>query len=87
MPQGGNTGLVGGQTPDRSGEEIILSTLRRRWVERMISSPLKSGVCPPTSPVLPPCGVIGARASAQAATAADTSAVLAGRTSAILLMR
>lgn len=25
VPQGGNTGLVGGQTPDRSGEEILLS--------------------------------------------------------------
>lgn len=25
VPQGGNTGLVGGQTPDRSGREILLS--------------------------------------------------------------
>jgi FAD/FMN-containing dehydrogenase len=28
VPQGGNTGLVGGQTPDESGDEIILSTQR-----------------------------------------------------------
>ncbi len=28
VPQGGNTGLVGGQTPDETGEEIILSTQR-----------------------------------------------------------
>ena len=28
VPQGGNTGLVGGQTPDSSGDEIILSTQR-----------------------------------------------------------
>ncbi len=27
-PQGGNTGLVGGQTPDDSGDEIIVSTQR-----------------------------------------------------------
>jgi FAD/FMN-containing dehydrogenase len=28
VPQGGNTGLVGGQTPDRSGREIVLSLSR-----------------------------------------------------------
>ena len=28
VPQGGNTGLVGGQIPDRSGQQIILSLLR-----------------------------------------------------------
>jgi FAD/FMN-containing dehydrogenase len=28
VPQGGNTGLVGGQTPDRSGREILLSLNR-----------------------------------------------------------
>ncbi|HYA79444.1 MAG TPA: FAD-binding oxidoreductase, partial [Methylocystis sp.] len=28
VPQGGNTGLVGGQTPDSSGREIILSLQR-----------------------------------------------------------
>jgi FAD/FMN-containing dehydrogenase len=28
VPQGGNTGLVGGQTPDASGSQIILSLLR-----------------------------------------------------------
>ena len=34
-PQGGNTGLVGGQTPDASGEEIILSTQRLRRVREV----------------------------------------------------
>ena len=28
VPQGGNTGLVGGQTPDSSGDQIVLSTQR-----------------------------------------------------------
>ena len=28
VPQGGNTGLVGGQTPDMSGKQIVLSLLR-----------------------------------------------------------
>jgi FAD/FMN-containing dehydrogenase len=28
VPQGGNTGLVGGQVPDRSGRQIVLSTSR-----------------------------------------------------------
>ncbi len=28
VPQGGNTGLVGGQTPDASGRQIVLSTRR-----------------------------------------------------------
>ena len=28
VPQGGNTGLVGGQTPDESGDQLILSTQR-----------------------------------------------------------
>ena len=34
-PQGGNTGLVGGQTPDASGEEIILSTQRLRAIREV----------------------------------------------------
>jgi FAD/FMN-containing dehydrogenase len=28
VPQGGNTGLVGGQTPDESGQEVVLSLAR-----------------------------------------------------------
>ena len=28
VPQGGNTGLVGGQIPDESGRELVLSTRR-----------------------------------------------------------
>jgi len=35
VPQGGNTGLVGGQTPDESGEEIILSTQRLKAVREV----------------------------------------------------
>jgi FAD/FMN-containing dehydrogenase len=35
VPQGGNTGLVGGQTPDESGEEIILSTQRLKRVREV----------------------------------------------------
>jgi len=31
-PQGGNTGLVGGQTPDESGDAIILSTRRLKAI-------------------------------------------------------
>ncbi|MGH6798239.1 MAG: FAD-binding oxidoreductase, partial [Roseiarcus sp.] len=34
-PQGGNTGLVGGQTPDLSGEEIIVSTQRLRAIREV----------------------------------------------------
>jgi FAD/FMN-containing dehydrogenase len=35
VPQGGNTGLVGGQTPDESGDQIILSTQRLRRVREV----------------------------------------------------
>ena len=35
VPQGGNTGLVGGQTPDLSGGEIILSTQRLRAIREV----------------------------------------------------
>ena len=35
VPQGGNTGLVGGQTPDLSGDEIILSTQRLRAIREV----------------------------------------------------
>ncbi len=34
-PQGGNTGLVGGQTPDDSGDEIIVSTQRLRTIREV----------------------------------------------------
>lgn len=37
VPQGGNTGLVGGQTPDESGDEIILSTQRLKAVREVDS--------------------------------------------------
>ena len=35
VPQGGNTGLVGGQTPDSSGDEIIVSTQRLRAIREV----------------------------------------------------
>ena len=35
VPQGGDTGLVGGQTPDMSGEEIIVSTQRLRAIREV----------------------------------------------------
>ena len=35
VPQGGNTGLVGGQTPDKSGDEIIVSTQRLRSIREV----------------------------------------------------
>jgi FAD/FMN-containing dehydrogenase len=37
VPQGGNTGLVGGQTPDLSGTELILSTQRLRSIREVDS--------------------------------------------------
>ena len=35
VPQGGNTGLVGGQTPDASGSQIILSLRRLRAIREI----------------------------------------------------
>ena len=35
VPQGGDTGLVGGQIPDKSGEEIIVSTQRLRAIREV----------------------------------------------------
>jgi len=35
VPQGGDTGLVGGQIPDKSGEEIIISTQRLRAIREV----------------------------------------------------
>jgi FAD/FMN-containing dehydrogenase len=35
VPQGGNTGLVGGQTPDQSGDQIILSLQRMNRVREV----------------------------------------------------
>src|SRR5215831_7302357 len=35
VPQGGNTGLVGGQIPDESGDQIILSTQRMRAIREV----------------------------------------------------
>ncbi len=37
VPQGGNTGLVGGQTPDESGDQLILSTQRLNRVREVDS--------------------------------------------------
>lgn len=35
VPQGGNTGLVGGQVPDQSGNQVILSTERLRKIRQI----------------------------------------------------
>jgi len=35
VPQGGNTGLVGGGVPDESGRQVVLSTRRLRAVRRL----------------------------------------------------
>ncbi len=35
VPQGGNTGLVGGQTPDDTGDQIILSTERLKGIREI----------------------------------------------------
>jgi FAD/FMN-containing dehydrogenase len=35
VPQGGNTGLVGGQTPDESGDEIVLSLQRMNAIREI----------------------------------------------------
>ena len=35
VPQGGNTGLVGGQTPDETGDQIILSTERLKAIREI----------------------------------------------------
>ena len=43
------------------------------------SLPSSAGVAPPTIEVLPPCGTIGARASAHSRTTCASSSVLAGR--------
>ena len=42
VPQGGNTGLVGGSTPDGSGREVVLSLDRMRAVRRV--DPLDSSM-------------------------------------------
>jgi FAD/FMN-containing dehydrogenase len=44
VPQGGNTGLVGGQTPDGSGDQIILSTERLKAI-REIDSHAEVMIC------------------------------------------
>ena len=60
VPQGGNTGLVGGQTPDSSGEQIILSLQRLDRIRE---------VDPRSETMTLEAGVTLARAQAAAATA------------------
>src|SRR5438270_9497766 len=38
VPQGGNTGLVGGQIPDESGDDIVLSTGRLTAIREVDAS-------------------------------------------------
>ena len=87
VPQGGNTGLVGGGVPDGSGDQVVLSLGRMRTVrirprDSTTWSPEPSGTPPPTSPVLPPCGTVATPASWHAVTTAATSSVDPGRTTA-----
>ncbi|HTN15309.1 MAG TPA: FAD-binding oxidoreductase [Sphingomonadaceae bacterium] len=44
VPQGGNSGMCGGATPDRSGKEIVLS-LRRMHAIRSIDEVSRQAVC------------------------------------------
>ena len=60
VPQGGNTGLVGGSTPDDSGTEIVLSLDRMRAVRR--AEPLDN-----TLTLEAGCTVLEAQAAAEAA--------------------
>ena len=68
QPVGGERGgLRLGQRHARLADHHVrvrvdLADAFSRWVERMIWSPLSSGVWPPTRPVLPPCGTIPIRA-------------------------
>ncbi len=60
VPQGGNTGLVGGSTPDNSGTEVVLSLDRMRAVRR--ADPLDN-----TLTVEAGCTVLAAQQAAEAA--------------------
>jgi hypothetical protein len=44
---------------DRIAGRVDLADAVQPLVDRMIALPLMSGICPPTSPVLPPCGTTG----------------------------
>lgn len=59
VPQGGNTGLVGGSTPDDSGSEVVLSLDRMRRVRQ--ATPLDN-----TLTVEAGCTVLEAQAAAEA---------------------
>ena len=54
--------------------------LRIAFMRFIETSTSPSGICPPTSPVLPPCGVIDAPAAPQSFTMSAASAVFAGKT-------
>ncbi len=60
VPQGGNTGLVGGSTPDASGTEIVVSLDRMRAVRHV--DPLDN-----TLTLEPGCTVLAAQVAAEAA--------------------
>ncbi|MBU2288433.1 MAG: FAD-binding oxidoreductase, partial [Gammaproteobacteria bacterium] len=60
VPQGGNTGLVGGSTPDESGTEVVLSLDRMRAVRSV--DPLDR-----TLTIEAGCTVLEAQAAAEAA--------------------
>ena len=83
VPQGGNSGMSGGATPDSSGAAVLLSLRRLDQLGVVdLAAPLASGVAPPDIPLFPPCGTIATPFAAHSATKAASSAVLAGLASA-----
>jgi hypothetical protein len=67
---------------------LSASSARTRFIrvsDTTTERPDASGVPPPTSPVLPPCGTIGVRAATHARTTRATSSVDPGRTTASAL--
>ncbi len=69
---------------------LSVSSSRMRFMRpraSTISLPAADGVAPPHMPVLPPCGTTPVPVSAHSFTTAETSSVLAGRTTAGVLPR
>jgi FAD/FMN-containing dehydrogenase len=60
VPQGGNTGLVGGATPDDSGKAVVihLGRLQRiRSIDPLNNTPPSAAICPPTLAARRCCGM------------------------------
>src|ERR1700709_925795 len=52
VPQGGNTGLVGGQVPDGSGHQIVLSLARLNAIRAI--DPIPGNTCAEAAPTPQP---------------------------------